>query len=225
MDKLFESTWGLGRHTLWNEFLRLRNIVTWWSHLYILLHKWVLMILEFILHSLGAASILRSVIASYLLWSNYCLYAAFCDSGGGPLIINSCHVLVGWAICSRYLLILYHLMLLPLSLFPFETALLLDVHLHRGIVVGVVRIEVYKPVSGRNISSRVASTWKNCSVAWRCAIAIAVSRSANAEVRIFNINSLESCIFILLLLISTIIIHILYLRRFLFVWIHFIVEL
>lgn len=182
------------------------------------------MILEFILHSLRAASILRSVIVSNLLWSNYCLNTTFSNSRCRPLIINSCHVLIGRIVCSWNLLILHHLMLLSLPLLPFKAALLLDIHLHRGVIVRIIRIEVRKAISRRHIPARVTSTWKYCSVAWRCAIAISVSGSAHSKVRIFDIHSLKCSVFFRLL-ISTIVIHFLYLRWFLIVRIHFMMEL
>jgi hypothetical protein len=190
LDKLFQSTRRLGRDALWDELLRLSYIVTLRTHLYVLLHERILMVLEFILHSLRATSILRSVVASYLLWSNYCLNTTFSDCGSWPLVINSCHVLIGWTVCSRDLLILHHLMLLPLSLLPFEAALLLYIHLHRGVVVRIIWIKT-EAISWRNISTRVStSTRQYGSVAWRCTITITVSGSADPEVGIFNINSL-----------------------------------
>ena len=189
MDKLFQSTRGLWRNALWHEFLRLRNVVTLGAHLYVLLHERVLMILELILHSLRAASILRSIVASYLLWSNYCLYTTFSDCGCRPLVINSCHVLIGRTVCSRDLLILHHLMLLTLSLFSFEAALLLNIHLHRGVIVRIkwIKSEV---ISRTSVSARVSTTWKYSPVTWRCAIAIAVIGSTHSKVCIFYIHSL-----------------------------------
>lgn len=202
LDKLFQGTWGLRRDTLRHEFLRLRYILTWRTHLYILLHKRVLVILQFILHPLGAAPVLSSLLVSYLLWPNYSLYTAFGDSGRWSLIINSSHILIGRTVAPRYLLIL-HQVLLILSLLSLIAALLLHVHLHRGVVVWVIRIEVWlhQTIAWWNVSARASTaTWQDCSVAWRCTIAIAMIRSAHAEIGILHVYSLKCVVFFGLLI-------------------------
>lgn len=201
LDKFFQGARGLRWNTLWNKFLRLRYILTWRTHLYILLHEGVLMILQFILHPLGAAPILAyPVLVSYLLWPNYCLYTTFSDSWRRPLIINSGHILIGRTVCTWYLLVLHHVLLI-LSLLPLITALLLYVHLHRGVIVWVVGIEIRlnQTIARLNVPARTSTTWQDCSVAWRSTIAVAVCGSAHAEIGIFYVHGLKSGVFFCLL--------------------------
>lgn len=224
MDKFFKSTRWLRGDTRWHEFLGLRYIMTWRTHLYILLHERVLMVLKLIFHSLRAALIL-SCVTSYLLWPNNCLYTTFSYCGCWSLIINSSHILIGRTISSRYLLVLKHLLLLGVSLLPLVATLLLHVHLHGGVVVRVIWIEVWlnKAIARLYVSAR-ASSWENSPVTWRCSITIAVSGSANAKVCIFHIHSLKSSVFFSLQ-ISPFIIQLINIWWFLFMRIHFVVEL
>ncbi len=136
LDKLLQRTWWLRGHTLRNEFL-LSYIVTR-RHLYILLHQCILMILKFVFHALRAASIFSALSISYdsLIACPRC----------GPLIINSCHILIGLDISTTTL---HHLVLL--SLFAFVTTLLLSIHLLH-LRVWIVRIRVLHEPS-INISS------------------------------------------------------------------------
>ena len=146
LSELFQGTPRLRRYALRDKLLRLLRNVLSGSHLYVLLHKGVLMILKFILHSLGAAPILR--IIANLLCSNDSLDATFSDRRGRPLIINSCHILIGRLIRPGNLLVLHLLPLLSLV-----AALLLHIHLHRIVIVWIVVIVIHEPIVTLNVSS------------------------------------------------------------------------
>lgn len=115
--------------------------------------------------------------------------------------------MIGRTVGPRYLLIL-HQVLLILSLLSLKAALLLHVHLHRSVVVRVVRIEVWlhQTIAWLNVSARASTaTWQDCSVAWRCTIAIAMIRSAHPEIGIFHIYSIKCVVFFGLLIAPIII--------------------
>ncbi len=110
--------------------------------------------------------------------------------------------MIGRTVGPRNLLIL-HQVLLILFLFSLIAALLLHVHLHRGVVVRVIRIEVWlhQTIAWLNVSARATTaTWQDCSVAWRCTIAIAMIRSAHAEIGILYVYSLKCVVFFGLLI-------------------------
>ena len=105
------------------------------------------MVLQLVLHPFGATSVFVSI--AHLLGTYYRLNASLGDCGRGSLIINSRHVLVGRLVGTRDQLVLLRL----LPLLPLVAALLLDVHLHRRVVVWVVGVViVHETVVGRYVS-------------------------------------------------------------------------
>ena len=185
LSELFQRTPRLRRDTLRDKLLRLLRNVLPGSHLYVLLHKGVLMILKFILHSLGAASILR--IIANLLSSNDSLDATFSDRRGRPLIINSCHILICRLIRTGNLLVLHLLPLLSLV-----AALLLHIHLHRIVIVRIVVIVIHEPIVTLNVSSRRCPSREYGSVTGSGTIAvISLIRATNSKVGVIYINSFQ----------------------------------
>jgi hypothetical protein len=184
LSELFQRTPRLRRDTLRDKLLRLLRNVLPGSHLYVLLHEGVLMILKFILHSLGAAPILR--IIANLLSSNDSLDATFSDRRGRPLIINSCHILICRLIRTGNLLVLHLLPLLSLV-----AALLLHIHLHRIVIVRIVVIVIHEPIT-LNVSSRRCPSREYSSVTGSGTIAvISLIRTTDSKVGVIYINTFQ----------------------------------
>ena len=185
LSELFQGTPRLRRYTLRDKLLRLLRNVLPGSHLYVLLHEGVLMILKFILHSLGAAPILR--IIANLLCSNDSLDATFSDCRGRPLIINSCHILIGRLIRPGNLLVLHLLPLLSLV-----AALLLHIHLHRIVIVWIVVIVIHEPIVTLNVSSRSCPSREYGSVTGSGTVAvISLIRTTDSKIGVIYINTFQ----------------------------------
>ena len=189
LSELLQSAAGLRGHALWHELLRrLRNVLSR-THLYVLLHEWVLVVLQLVLHSLRAAPIFPVV--AHLLRPYNSLDTALGHRGCWSLIINSGHVMIRRLVCPWDLLVL-HL----LSLLPFVATLLLHVHLHR-VVVHVVRVVwiiiVHEPIASLNISSRISCPDReHGSVAGRGTITIiCLCRLTDSKVSVVHINFLK----------------------------------